>query len=501
MSQRKKKIISDAFYYAGANYLAQAIGILNSIFLRRFLGPASMGMWSILQVVLGYCGYASFGTTKALMRDYPYLRGKGQLEEASHLKDMILTFSLLMSAIPAVVIVLYVKVQWIHLERPMRIGLIAIAGFLFIQRFYDLVLALLRSEKKFTLLGKLIVINAIGGLLVSLGFVSRWNIYGLLLGTAGLTFLSIYLVYKWNPYTFRYFWHTGRLWQELKLGIPLVAIAFMAEFLKSMDKLILAKKVGFYDVGLYSIAMMVSSYAYSFPMMFSHVLFPNLQEAYGRKGSAEGIKHYLLTPVLGMTTLIPLICGVAIFLMPVVAKTFLPKFIPGLFPMKIYLMGTFFLILAQFSQNYLVTLDNYLINIPIIALSIATNFALNTYFLKCGRGLAGVASGTAISFMVFGLLSYFAAMKNFANLTEIGYKLGSLLLTLSYLFGLIFLLDHFVQFNAFLLPELLKIAILILFSAPFLFQLEKKIQLFLHLKEVLLARFKPGTPELGTKYD
>ena len=65
------------------------------------MGPAAMGVWSILQVILGYCGYASFGTTKAMARDYPYLRGKGQHEKAERLKDMTLTFSMVMSFIPA----------------------------------------------------------------------------------------------------------------------------------------------------------------------------------------------------------------------------------------------------------------------------------------------------------------------------------------------------------------------------------------------------------------
>ena len=72
---RKKEILKDTVGYSLANYISQAIGMVNSVLLRNFMGPTSMGVWSVIQVILGYCGYASLGTTRALARDYPILRG------------------------------------------------------------------------------------------------------------------------------------------------------------------------------------------------------------------------------------------------------------------------------------------------------------------------------------------------------------------------------------------------------------------------------------------
>jgi len=132
---KKRLMFKHTLRYATANYVVQILGVVNSIALRRFMGPTSMGVWSFLQVILGYCGYASFGTTKAMARDYPYLRGKGENEKAEQLKDMTLTFSMLMSIIPSLILFGYLFVVWSTLQQALRIGLAFLGAFLFLQRF------------------------------------------------------------------------------------------------------------------------------------------------------------------------------------------------------------------------------------------------------------------------------------------------------------------------------------------------------------------------------
>lgn len=481
----KGAMIRDTALYGAANNIAQLIGVVNSIALRRFMGPTAMGIWSILQVILGYCGYASFGTTKALMRDYPYLRGRGEHEKADQLKDLVWTFSMAGSVIPAVLISLYLVFDWSRLELPLRIGLLFIVLFLFVQRFYDMIMALLRSDKKFTVLSQLIVLNAVLGLGVSFVLVWKWKLYGLLAGTALVTLGCLFFVRKASPYRFRGRWDRPALMKELKLGIPLVATAFLVELLKSMDKWILAQKLSFHDVGLYSIAMMASSYVYSFPMMFAHVWYPHLQEEYGRKGNASGIGDYLLKPVLALSVLCPFLAGLAIFLIPVLIHIFLPLFTAGVLPMKIYLVGTFFILLAQFGGNFLVTLDRYLVNIPILLVSLALNFVLNLNFINLGWGLPGVALGSVCSFIFYGIVSYGVALKHISSVPEVVVRIGKLTVLLGIFFGGIFMLDQWVRTPNLYTSCALKVILFLAFSAPFFYALEKKTKVLSPLLEAL----------------
>jgi O-antigen/teichoic acid export membrane protein len=488
MHSKKISILKDTAVYTLANYIVQVFGFVNSIALRRFMGPAAMGIWSILQVILGYCGYASFGTTKAMQRDYPYLRGRGEHERAEQLKDLTLTFSMIMSVIPAAFLLGYLTLRWQTLNPLLRAGLVFLTFFLFVQRFYDIVITLLRSDKKFTVLSCLMVLNALGGLLVTFLLVSQWNIYGLVAGTALVMAGCIFFIDKVHPYHFRFFWERRKLWKELKLGVPLVISAFLFEFLISMDKLIIAKRLGFYEVGLYSIAMMASQYIYSLPMMFTHVWYPNLVEEYGRVGDPAGIKKFLLTPVFILSVFVPFLCGIAIFTMPLLVQGLLPKFEGGLPVMKIYLIGTFFIMLAQFSNHFLVTLDKYLAPIPCLILCVGMNFFINLFMIDRGLGVTGVALGSAASFLFYGIIIYYLALRNVARPKEILHNLLSLLATLVFFSLAILVLERTVVLNSLWGEALVKIFLFALLASPFFWALQKRTKLITHLVAIVTRR-------------
>lgn len=478
---RKKILLQDTFRYSFANSLAQGLGVINSIALRRFLGPWMMGVWNILQVILGYCGYASLGTTKALMRDYPYLLGRGEREKAGTLKDLVMTFSMLGSLVPAVILWGYLFFRWRSLGLPLRFGLVFISLFLFLQRFYDIILALLRSEKKFDTLGFAIVINALGGLAATFLLVSWGGLYGLLLGTALVLLLCMFFIERTSSYQFHFVWDKMALKKELQLGIPLILVAFLSELLKTLDRWIIARRLGFYEVGLYSVALMASTYVFSVPMMFSHVWYPNLQEEYGRSGGVDGIKHYLLKPIEGLCFVVPFLYGLAIFTIPILIHMFLPKFVPGIPAMKIYLFGTFFLLLAQFGGNFLITLDKPWVNAVILLLSLALNYLSILLFLNLGWGLKGAALGSVISFAVYGLFSYGCAMARFSSGKEIAQNFLRLGTILTLFYGLAFSIDCAVAMPGVLTALFTKLVLFIVGSLPFLWFFERKTGLLKHL--------------------
>jgi O-antigen/teichoic acid export membrane protein len=333
------------------------------------------------------------------------------------------------------------------------------------------------------------ILNALGGLGITFLLVSWSNIYGLYIGTALVTIGCFFFVQKTAPYRFSYFWNSEKLWKELRLGVPLLAIAFLAQFLKSLDKLMIAKYLGFYEVGLYSLVMMAHTYVQSLHMMFAHVLFPNIQEEYGRHGSVHSIKQYLLKPVYAFSVLIPFLCGLCIFLVPLVTELFIPTFAAGIPAMKVYLIGAYFLMLVTFSSNFLLTLDQHLANIPILILSIGLNFGLNFFFIKAGWGFFGVAIGTVLSFLFYGLATFIVALRNCADFREIVSVLSKLFLILGLFFGGIFAIDGLVTVSNIFGKTLLKTGLFLLFSFPFFSWMEKKLGVLKPIRQMLGQKF------------
>jgi O-antigen/teichoic acid export membrane protein len=498
-AKRTHAIIKDTALYSAANFFSQIIGIFTSILLRKFLGPVYIGIWSLAQVLLGYCGYASFGTTKALMRDYPCLLAKGENQNAEKLKNVILTFSMIASIIPMVLLLGYTCLKWLQLSPALRNTLLFISFFLFIQRFYDVLMALLRSEKRFVLLSKLLVVNAAGMLLVALIFVPFWGFYGLLLGSALILLACMAVVYWDHVYCFLYSWDSKVLSSELRLGIPLLVSGFLGELLRSADKWVITKELGFYELGLYSLAMMANTYVFSLPMMFAHVWYPNLQEVYGKKQNAQDVANYLLKPVAVISVLCPFLAGIAIFILPVVIELVLPKFLPGLLPMKIYLFGTLFVLLAQFSLNFLITLDHCWIGIPLALMGILCNVGGALFLLHQGYGLTGVAISSSGAFAIYGLTAYAVALRQFASFKQALYKIAELASLSMVFFVIIYTIDWLVQMDRRWAAAMLKLLIFSVFSLPFFLYLNKKTQVLSRIGEVLKNPFERPLASSGAE--
>ena len=482
------KMFKDTSIYTIANYISQGIGMLNSILLRNLLGPASMGIWNLIQVVLGYCGHAGFGTTKALARDYPFLVGKGDKNAASNLKDTTLTFSLIMSFIPFGIIILYVLIKGESLETPYRLGLIFISGFLFIQRFYDVIMTLLRSDKKFGVLSVLIILNAFLTLFVTLILVSSLNIYGMYIGTFLVMTISIFYIFLKHPYDINFRLDKTELYSQLKIGLPLVICSFLMEFLKGLDRLLIAKYIDFYNVGIYSIAIMVNTYIMSAPMMFAHVWYPNLQEAYGKRQTNDGIKNFIHKPLKVFSVFLPFVSCSAIICVPVLVKTFLPEYVNGLKVMNIYLIGSYFIILSQFCSNFLITINRYLLLIPALIISIGFNFLINRIVIVKTGSIENVAIGAVISFAFFGIFCLVRALMFFSDRRENIKSLLMILLIPSFLFAVTYLIVGSIDTGQIYFNAIIRQVLLLCVSIPFFIYLEKKFKLLAQILKSVLGK-------------
>ena len=165
---------------------------------------------------------------------------------------------------------------------------------------------------------------------------------------------------------------------------------------------------------------MANNFIFSFPQAFAIVMIPRFHYRFGKTGDPLALEPFVRRPLLALSCIIPIFCGVAFLLMPPVVHWLLPRYVSGLAAMKILLIGTFFISLAHMPNQFLIALDKQANTARFLLVLVAIAAALDYLFIRLGMGIEGVALGTVITYLLYytGLLSY--ALRHYLTWPEVG---------------------------------------------------------------------------------
>jgi O-antigen/teichoic acid export membrane protein len=408
MSVRKKTIISNIFQYASAQYFSQFIGFFTAIFIRRFLGPVYMGIWSILKVIKGYVSYANLGVTSAVPYKLPVLKGQGKQEEINVLTSVIFNFITVITFACSIGVVIYALVFGRNLSRELFIGLLALSVMLISQRVYTYYMILLRAHRNFNILRKSIIFDALVNLTLILLIVSKFRLYGFFVIVIVMPILNIFFIRRYVTYNLKFSFNFKGIVYYIKYGFPLCVNGILYQILHSIDKIMIASMLGLEHLGFYSIALMTESYGTGIAKNFSIVIQPHFLEDFGANGIEKSSRHVVFYSE-STAYFMSILLSVFFICAPVFITYALPAFVQGITALRIFLLAIFFFTISPYSSNFLVALEKQAKLIPITVLSIILNIILNYYFIKKGYGINGAAFATVISaFISFCVISIYA---------------------------------------------------------------------------------------------
>ena len=227
---RKDKIIVDASGYLLATILTQFITLIAGILTRRFLGPLQMGVWTLLQMILTYSTYTSIGVMDAVGREIPFCLGKGDNERSDKIKNLGFSFSMTVTVITMLGILVYAFWYRAHLQKEIFYGLLFISVILFLQKLSDLYIAFLRSYQFFAIASKQMIWSAIvNGLLVAI-LSWRFRIFGFMWAMCiSFIFNILYMVSR-KQFYFKFYLNRAQLWSLIQYGLPLMIIGLFGTF-------------------------------------------------------------------------------------------------------------------------------------------------------------------------------------------------------------------------------------------------------------------------------
>nr|MBP7216232.1 polysaccharide biosynthesis C-terminal domain-containing protein [Candidatus Omnitrophota bacterium] len=222
------------------------------------------------------------------------------------------------------------------------------------------------------------------------------------------------------------------------------------------------------------------------------VITPYFFEDFGKNSDLERLFRYTTTLNVIVAYFMSLFLPLVFICAPAFVSLVLPKFSPGIVPLRIFLVTIFFSSHIEYFSNYFVALNKQSWILGIILIGIVANICLNFMFIQFGFGINGVACATAIASMLTFILMFAFAMKGKFFLKQVS-TFAKIVMPFLYASFIVFLLERYVNLGNVLIAVVLKCSLFIISFLPLVFLLNKEVEFLPVLKKLIderLIRFK-----------
>lgn len=383
---------TSSVFYQGSRFIVRLVAA-------GILGPATYGLWNMLNLVLVYSSIIHMGVTNAMNRDVPLFKGKGDLYKVEEIRQVTLGFmslSTLMACIGMVIGALFIA------NLTLRVSLQLMALLLFCTQIYSYLQVYLKSDRQFNQMSYQQF--AFAGILpaIAIPLALIYALPGYILGQAVAILIISFFIIKVIPFDFKPKFNTQETVRLIKVGFPIMAVGLLYGFLTTADRWVIASFLGVEQLGYYSLAIMAMGFLSLVPIVIAQQIYPRMAETFGNTSSYSALKKWILRQIImALSVTVPLVIGVYL-IFPLIVERFLPAYMPGITAMKILLIGLLFLPLAGGFGNFLNTVGKQIYYMTVQGFAVLVNLGLNITFVKMGLGINGVAMGTAITYVTYG---------------------------------------------------------------------------------------------------
>ena len=430
----RKQILKDSAHYLTSTLAAQGFGLLRSVLLPVLLIPAQLGIWNLMNVIVGYGANAHFGLLHGFNKKVPALQALGNERELDELKDSVFWFNLFLGLIAGSLLFLASFLIGTAYSSASRI----IALVVILQMIFVFYFSLLRADSRFE-----IVSNGIAGLsflstilVLLLAYISDDRLLGALYGLlAAYPFIIVYWYYK-GGYRFALRLKWAQIRDAFGIGLPLIILGLIDMVLLSVDRWIIAWQLPDSALGYYALGIMASNVIGLVPIAAANVLYPRMLARFASTQNYGSVGNLMLNPIRAVGAVMIFLISACTIILPVVIHLFLPKYTPAIPLVEILVPGAFFLAIAPIAGSYVIAIDRQIELIKIQIVAIAVCLLLYGILLNMGYGVRGIAYGTVCGYAIygFGYLGIAAYLANGKWMDAI-----SLLIHLSILFGVLIL--------------------------------------------------------------
>jgi O-antigen/teichoic acid export membrane protein len=405
-----RRVAGDWMLVGGTTLACQALGALSGLLLRMILDPAQMGVWQGVKLFLGYGNYTNLGVSKGAAREYNVALGHGDTTSAERGLRLAFTVNTITSLLYAVVLsAAGVRVAlgggpWATAWGLglVLVGLMAAGG-----RYVTFHVTLLRCKQAFAVTSQLSILEAGLTLAVCTLAAWRWGLLGLYAGTFSVVLASAVFVVRRRAVTLGWAWDMAEIRRLVAIGAPILLAGTAGTLFRSLDKLMILGYLSDreFQLGCYSLGLMVSVQLYGLGNMLSVVMGPRYGEMYGRSGDRREVARLAARTTELQAAGMTLAAAAAMVAAPPVLVRLLPDYQVGLAPLMWLAPGAVALSLALPATQYLIAVNRQGRALAAVLAALGFAAVTNHVALVGGWGLVGVAGTTAASYLAYFVLA------------------------------------------------------------------------------------------------
>jgi O-antigen/teichoic acid export membrane protein len=297
--------LRDILVFFSAVSLAKVLGVFTTFLVAKFLSPADYGLFITLTVINSYTPIICLGTMETMVKQYPFLLGKGAPDDARRLESTVyssIVLSILVTGAAGGVSVLLLS---LHMERMLLMAvalIIAVSAFDFFAMFtYNRSMA----HQDFKLTSFLESSRSILAFVIIIPMAYGFHFKGAVIGYA-LSCLTIQLLsIKWGNDAFgkpSFGLVRKDLLDAVRIGLPISLIWWLLGIYQTLDRVVSMALLGSELTGIYGLGTRVINVLALIPVSAGRVLYPKISEEVGRGSDQKYLEKLVIEPArsLGM---------------------------------------------------------------------------------------------------------------------------------------------------------------------------------------------------------
>lgn len=278
------QILRHSLWMTLVGQVERVVGLLVTFALRWGLSASDLGVYSGLRLLLDNTNRSSLGVALGAVQKTTILNAQGKSDEALYITNVAATSNTITSSIYGAGLIFWGGRLMMQHEIEWGVGLVVVGVLAILKRRQDFHIAILRSESKFGLVGRLALIQSLVFTFATLVGIILAGFWGLIASLAiGFLVQSVVLNQNDPDRNFQSCWDWHRTVGLAATGLPILAANSSWAMLNTIDRALILTDMpdGATQAGYYSIAILATNWCSDIAGRVGLVLYPEYQRSIG----------------------------------------------------------------------------------------------------------------------------------------------------------------------------------------------------------------------------